>query len=336
MAAKKLWLVALVLLFAQSAAAEPLRIRMSFIQPVSNWATMLLQTPGLAKHLGQSYTFEAIHFQGTPLLVQALAANEIEIGNFSYGAFPIAVGNAGLQDLRIIADEIQDGVPGYFSDQYVVLKDSPIKTVDDLRGRVLGTNVIGSGTDIPMRAMLLKHGLKDKDGVTIIEMPTSASLPALLEKKIELRVATMPDFSDPRLRANTRTLFTQADAMGVSQLGMWVARAAVIEKNRAALVDFLEDALQQERWYYDPANRQGAIEIASKVAKTPPERFEGWVFKKNGADGDYYRDLNGRPNLDAVQSNMDEMQKLGFLKTRIEVGKYVDLSLVEDAVKRLP
>src|ERR1700722_4073015 len=89
-----------VLTFAGKVDAEPLKIRMSYIQPVSNWATMLFQTPGLAKHLNQSYTFEATRFQGTPLLVQALAANEIEIGNFGFTAFSIAVINAKLQDVR--------------------------------------------------------------------------------------------------------------------------------------------------------------------------------------------------------------------------------------------
>lgn len=325
-------------LFGSAAAvnADQLHIRMSYIQPVSNWATMLFQTPGLAKHFNQSYTFEILHFQGTPLLIQALAAGELEVGNFSFSAFPLAVTNAKLDDLRIIADEIQDGAPGYFSDQYLVMKDSPIKTVDDLRGRVIATNAIGSGTDIPLRAMLLKHNLKDKESVTIVELPGAAVLPVLREGKAVLRVATMPDYADPGLRDATRTLFTQAEAMnGVSQLGMLVVHASVIKQHREAFVDFLEDVLRQERWYYDPANRQATLEIAAKVSKLPATRFESWLFKKNGAIGDYYRDLTGKPNIDAVQSNVDEMKKLGFLKERVEVSKYVDLSLVNEAAKRL-
>ena len=54
------------------AQAEPVKIRLSYIAPVSNWATMLFQKPELARHLGKSYTFEAIHFQGTPQLITAL------------------------------------------------------------------------------------------------------------------------------------------------------------------------------------------------------------------------------------------------------------------------
>ncbi len=64
---------------AASAQAEPLKIRLSYIAPVSNWATMLFQKPELAPHLGKSYTFEAIHFQGTPQLITALNVGELEI-----------------------------------------------------------------------------------------------------------------------------------------------------------------------------------------------------------------------------------------------------------------
>jgi sulfonate transport system substrate-binding protein len=264
-----------------------------------------------------------------------LATDEIQIGNFSFSAFPIAVANAGLSDLRIIADEIKDGVPGFFTDQFVVRKDSPIRSVEDLKGKVLATNVTGSGTDIPLRAMLLKHNLKDKADLTIIEVPNQAMQAMLLEHKVDLRVLTMPDFGNPKLRSDVRTLFTQADAMGVTQLGMWVAHASFIKKHRTELVDFLEDALRQERWYYDPANHRAATEIAAKITKLPAEQYDGWLFRKNGADGDYYRDLTGTPNVAAVQSNVDEMHALGFLKARIDVKQYVDLSLVAEAAKRL-
>ena len=70
--------------------------------------------------------------------------------------------------------------------------------------------------------------------------------------------------------------------------------------------------------------------IASKITKAPPERF-GWLFTKN----DTYRDPNLMPDLDALQRNVDTMQELGFVKKKIDIKKYADLSLVEEAAKRL-
>src|SRR6185312_5803517 len=71
-------------LSSASAQAEPFKIRLSFIVPVSNWATMLFQHKENAKHLGQSYTFEPVRYRGTPDLVSALNAGELEIANMGY------------------------------------------------------------------------------------------------------------------------------------------------------------------------------------------------------------------------------------------------------------
>ena len=41
------------------------------------------------------------------------------------------------------------------------------------------------------------------------------------------------------------------------------------------------------------------------------------------------------PNLAALQANIKLQKELGFLKTDIDVKTYSDLSLVEEAAKRL-
>jgi sulfonate transport system substrate-binding protein len=317
------------------ARAEPLKIRLSYIVPVSNWATMLVKKPELAQHLGKSYTLEAMHFGGTPLLITALNAGELDIANLGFTTLPLAITNAGMSDLRIISDELQDGVPGYYSNEMMVRKDGPIKTFEDLKGKVIATNGAGSGTDIPLRVMLAKHGLQDKRDVTIIETQIP-SMPAMLgEAKVELIVLPLPFTANPAVRAATRTLATTGDAMGIGQLGMWVARKGFIDKNRAALIDFMEDALLIERWYVDPANHAEAVKIAVDITKAPPERWNSWLFKKDGQAGDYYRNPDGKPDLAALQKSFDLQVEYGFLKQKIDVKNYVDLSLVEEAVKRL-
>ena len=317
------------------AGAEPLQIRLSYIVPVSNWATILFQKPELAHHLNKSYTFEAVHFQGTPNLIQALATGELEIANLGFTTLPLAVVNAGMDDLRIIADELQDGVPGYYSNEYMVLKDSPIRTVDDLKGKILAINAMGSGTEIPLRAMLARHNLQDKRDVTELEAPIPAMPAMLAEHKIDLMALPLPFTANAKVRASARTLFTQGDAMGITQLGMWVARKSFIEKNRAALVDFMEDALRAERWYFDPAHHAEAVQICVAVTKVPAEGWDSWLFKKDGQAGDYYRNPEGKPDIGAIQKTIDAQAKLGVFKSSIEVKNYVDLSLVEEAAKRL-
>ncbi len=78
---------------------------------------MIEQKKDLARHLGKSYTLEIIRFAGTPPLITALANNELEVANLTYPTLPIAIQNAGLNDLQIIADEFQDGNSGYYSNE---------------------------------------------------------------------------------------------------------------------------------------------------------------------------------------------------------------------------
>ena len=165
--------VAAVLLGA-NASAEPVKIRTSWVAPVTNWASILLEKKDLAKHLGQSYVLEPQRFAGTPPMITAIANNELEVSNLAYSTLAIAIENAGLDDLRVIADEFRDGVPGYYPQEYMVLADSPIKKVEDLKGKVVMTNAAGSAVDVAMRAMLRKFGLEDKRDYTMVEGPFPA------------------------------------------------------------------------------------------------------------------------------------------------------------------
>ncbi len=130
-----------------AAAQQPVKIRVAWTAPVSNWASILLEKKDLAKHLGKSYTLEPVRYAGTPLMITALANGELEVANLAYSTIAIAIKNAGLEDLRVIADEFRDGVEGRYTNEFYVLKDGPIQKVSDLKGKVVATNAAGSAVD---------------------------------------------------------------------------------------------------------------------------------------------------------------------------------------------
>ncbi len=323
-------LCSLTLVLAGAASAEPVKIRNSWVAPVTNWASILLEKKDLAKHMGQSYVMEPVHYTGTPPMITALANNELEISNLAYSTLGIAISNAGLNDLRIVADEFQDGVEGYYSQEFMVLADGPIHKVEDLKGKVVATNVAGSAVDVAMKAMLHKHGLEANRDYTVVEAPFPAMRAMLAEKKVDLIPAVVPFSYDPELRKIGRDLFVQKDAIGVTDMVVWTARKPFIDKNRAALVDFFEDTLRITRWYLDPKNHDEVMEIAGRITKRPPQAFD-WLFTKR----DCYHDPNMLPNLDALQKNVDLTRDLGFVKASLDVKKYSDLSMIEEAAKRL-
>jgi len=195
---------------------------------------------------------------------------------------------------------------------------------------VLATNAAGSGVDVAMKAMLHKHGLEPNRDYTVVEAPFPAMRAMLAEKKVDLIPTVLPFALDPELKKIARPLFSITDAIGVSQFAIWTARKGFIDQNRAALVDFMEDSMRIEHWFLDPKNHDAVAEIAGRLTKQPPERF-GWLFTKN----DYYRAADMRPDLDALQKNVDMTKELGFVKASFDVKAHSDLSLVEEAAKRL-
>jgi NitT/TauT family transport system substrate-binding protein len=317
-------------LCAPQPRAEPAKLRTSWLVVPASIAPFLKDKPDIARHLGASYTLETIHFTGTAPMITGLAADEIDIAPLSFSAFGLAVTNAGLGDLRIIADQAQDGVYGYHSNEYYVLKDGPVRTIEDLKGKVLATNAIGGAVDMALRAMLRKHGLEDKRDYTIIEAELPQQRAMLEAHKVDL-VSMLPPFSfDPAYARIARILFTQKDAMGPAQTIVWTARAGFVAKNRAAIVDYMEDTLRLLRWMSAPENHGAAVQIVADFMKQPPDRFD-WVFTKRDA----YRDPNGRPDLDALQANLDLQTDLGFLKRKVEARSYADLSAIDEAAARL-
>jgi sulfonate transport system substrate-binding protein len=211
--------------------AEPVKIRVSWIAPITNWAPMLLEKKELARHLGQSYALEPVRFVGTPQMITALANNELEIANLAFSTLPIAIQNAGLKDLRVIADELQDGVEGYYSQEYMVLAESHIKQVEDLKGKVIATVAAGSAVDVAIRTMLRRHGLEDRRDYTMVEAPLPTMRAMLAEKKVDLIPVVLPFAVDPELRRIARPLFYNRDVVGVTQLLMWTARQSFVQNN---------------------------------------------------------------------------------------------------------
>jgi len=326
-------LVAGALIFATGTAAqaEPVKLRQGWVVPGADAPLLMFGKQGLTKHEGQTYTLDAIHFNGTPPMITALGAGEIDLAALAYSTFALAVENGGMSNLRILADVFQDGVPGYYTNEYMVLKDGPIKTVEDLKGKVAASNGAGSAVDMAMRAMFKKHGLEDKKNVTIIEVAFPNMKATLADHKVDIISSVRPFSADPELLKIAHPLFTQKDAIGSSQMIILVASQSFIQKNRAAVVDYLEDSLRELHWYSNPANHNEVVKILADFAKAPPDRYASWLFTKGG---DFYHDPNGLPNMDALQRNIDLQQQLGFLHGKLDVKKYADLSLVEEAAKR--
>ncbi len=317
-------------LAAGAARAEPLTIHVGWVTLAASSVPLSLDKKDLLKHYGQSYVIDPISMKSTAAMITAIATGDVSIGTLAYSSLAFAIENAKINDIRIVTGVNEDGVGEYATTNYMVLKDGPIKKIEDLKGKVVASLTTGSAVDIGLRAMLRKHGMDDKKDVTFVEAQFPNMRPLLMEHKADLVSMILPFKDDPAIKENARTLFTQKDAMGKAQLLVWAGRKGFLEANRAAVTDFIEDSVRFTRYITDPKNHAEAVAMVAKGLKQPIEQVD-YLYTER----DLYKDPKQLPDLEALQANIDLEHELGFIPHSITVKDYADLSFVEEADKRL-
>ena len=330
-AAWALALAAMLGWLAPARAAGPLKIKISWAVVPGQLTAVLFKNPAILKHYGKSYTVELVHFRGSTPQIEGLATGDLSFASLAFSSFGLAIQNAHMDDLRAVADLYQDGIPGYYTNEYMVRTDSGINKPEDLKGKIVATNAIGGAVDMASKKYLLTHGLVANRDYQVVEVQFPNMLASIEEKKIDLATMIMPFSIEAHRQSNLKTLFTVGQAMGPTQTTLLCARASYIAAHRAVLVDFFEDWIRALHWFYNPKNREQAIKIVADFTKRPPSEYSSWLFTHK----DYYRNPNAIPNLPALQNNLNTQKELGFLKINIDVKKYSDLSLVEEAAKRV-
>ena len=314
------------------AHAEPLKIRMGYVQLPGHLGPILFQDGGaprgVMKHYGKSYIVDPIRFRGTTPSIQALAAGEIDIAAQSISSFALSIQNAHL-DVKVVADTFHDNGKTNWTSPFMVLKDSGIDKVEDLKGKRVASNAIGSASDTAMRRMLTKHGLDSKEFNTI--ETAFGNMPAMLfQEKVDM-IVVLPQFMRLVDKSKVKSLFTIRDAVGPQQTIMWVARTEALKENRQAWVDFFEDYMRGLRFVQDPKNHDEAIKAVMQFTKQPREAVD-YAF----TDGDYYRSLDMVPDVPGIQRGLDQAVEAGALKKPLEnLKSYVDLSFIEEAKQRI-
>lgn len=315
---------------AQPATAEPLKIRIGWGSMPSHLIPALYTRPGVLKHIGKSYTVQPMQFSGSTPQITALASGDIDMAAFAPAALVLGVVNAKL-DLKVVADLVQDGKPGHYSQSFYVKADSPIRSVQDLKGKVVGINAVGSFADNAARVMLAKSGLDPKKDVRFVETSFPNILPMLEDGKIDAGPIQPPRAGYLVRDGKYRKLFSAVDATGPTQSIFLVARGRFLEANRAALQDFFEDHVRAVRWIMNPKNRDEALAIIAKASVRPVAEME-YLF----TDRDYYHDPFGLPDVAGLQAAIDVSAEQGSVPRSIKVSPdFVDTSFVLEARKRI-
>ena len=302
-------------------------LRVQYIVPVDQ-VISLFDIPAIQqnvlKNYGKRYKLELGRAQGTPLLVTAMAAGELDVAFLAYNSFASAViKNVVPGGLTIVASDFYDSNPDNFNFPWLTLADSPINSARDLKGKKVGVLAIGTGADATTRLMLKKSGLDPVKDVTIVEIPAPAMEEALRSKRIDAGFFAPVFAYRAMATGGVKKVFDSGQAWGKQYaFSFVVARTDYLKKSPDAVKGFLEDYVALVAYVYKPENRDAVIDLASAQFKVPKPVLQQFYLTNK----DVFRRLDARITAEELQHALTRLAELGFLDKDLQVAPYVDTS----------
>lgn len=249
---KKL-LVALALAVSLPVAFAQNTLRIGF-QKSANLRVLQKAQGTLEKKLqAQGVAVKWIEFPAGPQMLEGLNVGSIDVG-FVGEAPPIFAQAAGAQFVYIGNDP-----PGPEAEAIVVPKDSPLKSVADLKGRKVALNK-GSNVHYLLVKALEKAGLKYTDIQPVFLAPADAR--AAFEKgAVDAWAIWDPFLAAVEKQTGARQL---TDGRGVvNNYAYYLAAKAYVEKNPKVIETLFADTQEQGRWL--KANLKQAAALIAPV-----------------------------------------------------------------------
>jgi NitT/TauT family transport system substrate-binding protein len=160
-----------VLLFPPVVGAEKFVIAWSAVSAL-NSPFWVMNDAGFLKQEGLD--MELVYIASSPTVARATLAGDIVIS----GANSQVIVDVGLQGGDLVAMGAITNVVAFY-----VMAAPEIKTVTDLKGKVVGVTRFGASTDFGMRMLLSKYGLEAAKDVPFIQIGGMPELAAALSKK---------------------------------------------------------------------------------------------------------------------------------------------------------
>jgi sulfonate transport system substrate-binding protein len=286
-----------------------------------------LEEEGVLTGIGEDYNLSMTFAKGTPEAQSLLVAGEVDFATLAFSTVASTVQENAIPDgFSIVAGHFVDGAPEKFSNTYLVLEDSGIESLADLKGKTIGVNSIGSAVDVIFRYALIEEGLDPKTDVNFVEIGFGAMGQALRDGRVDVGSMVQPFDALENAEGGVSVLMTAEEAVGENSAITVVARNDFLEEHPDAARSFLADWVAGLQWLDAAENRDRAMEVISDVSKTDVEVLDLFY----GTENDYYRDPNGCPSAEALQAGVDAMVAVDYLDDSVDIQQLVDVSYLPD------
>ena len=212
--------------------------------------------------------------------------------------------------------------PGSFSVYWAVKEDSPIKTIADLKGKSVGTNVFGSGILGPMFLLLKRNGIDPEKDIKLVETGFPASEDAIRSGRVDVGVLNQPFAARAEAKGGLRKLFSISDQLKTVVHIMDVCQKDFVDKKPDLVREYVRDLTTGMRKAI--ANRDETLKVVSEVTKAPIPVLDSYLLKPN----DFAREDGAKPNFDAIQAMFNIYAETGMLSQKLDVAKFRHPSIV--------
>jgi ABC-type nitrate/sulfonate/bicarbonate transport system substrate-binding protein len=198
-------------------------------------------------------------------LFQAMAAGDLPVGEIGVGPSIIAL----CRGLPFIAPFLGScSAPDHPFERIMVLRDSPIKTLDDLKGKKLGYQGPGSVPDLLLGALPRKSKITKAD-IRLVQLPPPAQPDALGRGLVDAIFSTPPVDTVAEIKYGARTLADATELVPYSGLGGIVIRRDFADSHPETVAKLLRACIRFCRWIDD--NPQPARDISGRNLGLPPD-----------------------------------------------------------------
>ena len=259
----------------------------------------------------QDLKVDVVYVQSSANLVQQLAAGSLDICMSTGLVDPIRAIDQGAA-ISIVRFEAQ-------APPYALMSKSSIKSLKDLKGKVVSLGGAKDITRIYVERMLAPHGIKPGEFDMVFAGATAARASALLAGAVDAAIL-LPPFNFHATAAGFNELGLTVDYAPELPFSGSVVSRSWAGKNPDILKRVLEAHGKAVAWFYDPGNRAEAVRMMAEVSRIKTEDVEkAYDFFVKGK----FFEPTGTISRTKLNALVSAMQQLGDLPTPFDTEQLV-------------
>jgi NitT/TauT family transport system substrate-binding protein len=271
-------------------------------------------------------------FESSNAVNVAVASGSVDIGGAGLTADLYNVIASG-QKIVIAADKGREQ-KGYLFSAVVVNHDSPIQSIEDLKGKKAGVTTIGSTLHYNLGRILENHGMTTNDVQWVPMNSSRGVIEALRSKNVDVAVLNEPNVTAAVKQGYGKVIAWVADEIDFQSSGIFFSPK--FASNTDAAVRFLKAYVKGARYYYDavltqkdgkPVKGQNYDEVVKIIAKYTDQPEEIITESLSFIDPD------GKLNVANIQAQIDWYAKEKLIAKKIETAGIVNTELLDQALK---